>query len=101
MFCRYLPSEATQMPERSGRPSGAFGVGAERLGFPSAVLGVPGTGTLIHCADAGAADIAIRIAAVIARIITASRGQCNAGCLWPTDQTQGNWRMLAPAISAR
>src|ERR1041384_2136747 len=44
-----------QMPERSGFPSAVCGTGAFRLGLPSAVRGVPGSGTLIHCADAVAA----------------------------------------------
>jgi hypothetical protein len=42
------------MPERSGLPSGVFGAGAARFGFPSAVRGVPAAGYFNHWAEAGA-----------------------------------------------
>jgi hypothetical protein len=38
------------MPERSGLPSRALGVGADRFGLPSAVLGTSGVGYDGHCA---------------------------------------------------
>src|SRR6516162_4026829 len=38
------------MPERSGFPSAALGEGAARLGLPSGVRGVFGSGRLIHWA---------------------------------------------------
>src|SRR5437870_13761569 len=41
-----------QIPLRSGWPSEARGAGALRLGLPSLVRGVPGKGSLIHCACA-------------------------------------------------
>ena len=44
--------EACQMPEKSGLPSGRRGVGAFRLGVPSAFLGTPGVGSFSHWADA-------------------------------------------------
>ena len=40
----------SQMPEKSGLPSGVRGVGADRLGFPSAVLGTPAVGYFNHWA---------------------------------------------------
>src|SRR6266853_2133929 len=52
---RCLLSAATQIPDRSGLPSGIFGAGAERFGFPSGVRGTPGVGDF-HCADAGTKD---------------------------------------------
>src|SRR4029453_15194118 len=39
-------------PVRSGLPSAVLGAGAETFGLPSAVRGVPGSGTWIHCACA-------------------------------------------------
>src|SRR5947207_13204147 len=44
-----------QIPLRSGWPSDARGAGALRFGLPSAVRGVSGKGSLIHCACAVAA----------------------------------------------
>src|SRR2546430_236445 len=37
-------STTTRRPDRSGFPSAVLGVGAERLGLPSAVRGIPGVG---------------------------------------------------------
>src|SRR5262245_18758072 len=44
MFTSHLPVVVTQMPERSGCPSGAFGAGAFRFGWPFASRGMPGVG---------------------------------------------------------
>ena len=46
------------MPERSGFPSGAFGVGASRFGFPSAARGTLGVGYEGHCAPSDAERLA-------------------------------------------
>src|SRR5438552_9596162 len=54
-----------QSPERSGFPSAFLGAGADRLGLPSAIRGMPGVGYLSHCA-AGAAPI-INTAASVSR----------------------------------
>ena len=40
------------MPEKSGLPSGRRGVGAFRLGVPSAFRGTPGVGSFSHWAEA-------------------------------------------------
>src|SRR5260221_10281658 len=42
------------MPEKSGLPSAVRGVGADRLGFPFAVLGTPAVGYFSHWATTGA-----------------------------------------------
>src|SRR5262245_19864658 len=42
----------SQMPERSGLPSGVRGTGAVKSGFPSGVRGTPAVGYFNHCADA-------------------------------------------------
>src|SRR6266436_1086793 len=52
MLSTKLLSAACQIPERSGLPSDALGAGAIRLGLPSGVRGVPGSGRLSHCARA-------------------------------------------------
>src|SRR6266851_7373998 len=59
----------TQIPERSGLPSGVRGTGADRFGRPSAVRGIFGLGSLGHCAPAGSdvATTTIAIADNIAR----------------------------------
>src|SRR5262245_45230736 len=44
MLKRYDGPAPDQMPERSGLPSSAFGVGAERFGLPSGSRGTPGVG---------------------------------------------------------
>src|SRR5579864_9565468 len=49
-------SWASQIPERSGLPSGVLGAGADRLGLPSAVRGVPGAGKFNHWAEAAVED---------------------------------------------
>ena len=48
----YRIVSARQMPDRSGLLSAVCGVGAFRFGFPSAVRGVPGSGTDSHWAAA-------------------------------------------------
>src|SRR5262249_57770827 len=45
-----------QVPDRSGLPSGARGVGADRLGLPSAVFGMLVCLTFSHCPRAGVAN---------------------------------------------
>ena len=47
----------SQMPEKSGLPSGVRGVGAARLGFPSAVFGTPAVGYFNHWAPAVADQV--------------------------------------------
>src|ERR1051326_5116226 len=49
-FWVYLPPLGSQMPERSGCPSGKRGAGAERFGLPLAPRGILDSGTLFHCA---------------------------------------------------
>src|SRR5215475_2124738 len=49
IFSRYRASGFLQIPVRSGLPSDVLGTGAERLGLPSAVRGILGSGTLAHC----------------------------------------------------
>src|SRR2546425_6700643 len=49
----HLPLGVIQIPDKSGLPSAVLGAGAVRLGFPSAVRGVPGVGYDSHCASAG------------------------------------------------
>src|SRR5262245_43252813 len=44
-------------PDKSGLPSGVRGAGADRLGLPSAVLGMLVCLTFSHCPRAGAANI--------------------------------------------
>src|SRR5439155_1013431 len=41
----------SQIPERSGLPSGVRGAGAVRFGFPSGIRGTPAVGYFSHCAD--------------------------------------------------
>src|SRR3981189_715091 len=41
----------SQMPEKSGLPSAVRGVGADKLGFPAAVLGTPAVGYFNHWAQ--------------------------------------------------
>src|SRR6516162_1049174 len=50
---RYLLALGSQTPERSGLPPANRGAGAERLGRPSPVRGMPESGTLVHCATRG------------------------------------------------
>src|SRR4029453_16222269 len=45
-----LELSVSQMPEKSGFPSGVLGVGADRLGFPSGVLGTFAVGYFNHWA---------------------------------------------------
>src|SRR5678815_933246 len=52
-FLKYFGDIASQVPDRSGWPSGARGAGAVKLGFPSGPRGIGG-GTFTHCAHAGA-----------------------------------------------
>src|SRR5262245_52536406 len=42
----------SQVPDRSGLPSGVLGAGASRLTLPSALRGTPGCLTPTHCAEA-------------------------------------------------
>src|SRR3954466_12539171 len=53
-FCGWAHNvlSVSQMPEKSGFPSGARGVRAVRLGFPSAVFGTPAVGYFNHWAPA-------------------------------------------------
>jgi hypothetical protein len=44
------------MPEKSTLPSGKRGDGASRIGFPSAVRGIPGVGYDGHCAPSDGAS---------------------------------------------
>src|SRR5882762_8795255 len=60
MFARYLPSGFLQIPVRSGLPSGVFGTGAVRLGFPSGVRGVFGSGTFTHWRTRIAIAVAVK-----------------------------------------
>src|SRR5438128_10678095 len=53
-FRIHLLAAGSQIPDRSGLPSGNRGAAAERFGFPSAVRGIAGAGTFDHCAPAGA-----------------------------------------------
>src|SRR5207247_8382468 len=56
-----------QMPDKSGLPSAARGVGAVRSGFPSGPFGTPGIGYSGHCADSEGnrvATMAVNTAAV-------------------------------------
>src|SRR5438445_9057998 len=55
MLSTKLLSAACQIPEISGLPSDVLGEGAVRLGLPSGVRGVPGSGKLSHCARAAPA----------------------------------------------
>src|SRR5437763_119039 len=48
----HRPLGVSQIPDRSGLPSGVLGVAAVRLGWPPAPRGMPGVGYEIHCADA-------------------------------------------------
>src|SRR5215467_1632744 len=41
MFTSHLPLVVIQMPDRSGCPSGAFGAGALRFGWPFGRRGMP------------------------------------------------------------
>src|SRR5262245_644477 len=41
----------SQMPEKSGLPSAALGVGAFKSGAPAGVRGTPEVGYFSHCAD--------------------------------------------------
>src|ERR1700680_1942990 len=50
-----LRFSASQIPEKSGLPSGVLGAGADRFGFPSLVRGMPEVGWFIHCAATGIA----------------------------------------------
>jgi hypothetical protein len=47
----------SQIPEKSGLPSGVRGVDARRFGEPSGNLGTPAVGYVNHCAEADAALI--------------------------------------------
>src|ERR1043166_3346320 len=48
---RPRPNGISQTPERSGLPFASRGVGASRLGLPSAAIGTPGAVYLGHCAN--------------------------------------------------
>src|SRR5437016_14042879 len=61
MLTAYLLPLGSQIPDRSGWPSGNRGAGAERFGLPSGARGIAGAGTFTHCACAGA-QIRTRIA---------------------------------------
>src|SRR3954451_11340371 len=58
-FCGWAHKvlSVSQMPEKSGLPSGARGVRAVRLGFPSAVFGTPAVGYFNHWAPAVADQV--------------------------------------------
>src|SRR2546428_8112885 len=56
MFCTYLLLSGSQIPERSGLPSGSLGAGAERFGLPSGVRGIFAGGTFAPCACRGTAS---------------------------------------------
>ncbi|PYS34419.1 MAG: hypothetical protein DMG14_29510 [Acidobacteria bacterium] len=45
-----LKLPVSQMPEKSGLPLEARGVGADKLGLPSEVVGTPAVGYLVHWA---------------------------------------------------
>src|SRR5580704_1644283 len=53
MSRRYRLALGSQIPERSGWPSGVRGAAPERLALPSAVLGMPFDGRFFHCAASG------------------------------------------------
>src|SRR5262245_52393026 len=53
MPCGQSGVPVSQMPEKSGLPSGARGAGAAKLGAPVAVFGTPAVGYFSHCAAAG------------------------------------------------
>src|ERR1700728_1767075 len=52
ILIRYLRPGTSQIPPRSGLPSGNRGAGPDRSGLPSLVRGIPGVGWLSHCASA-------------------------------------------------
>src|SRR4030095_11092139 len=56
MFVAYPRPLMFQMPDRWGLASGVLGAGAVRFGLPSGVRGMPGVGSLSHCAVAPAAQ---------------------------------------------
>src|SRR5438105_13099521 len=68
----------SQIPERSGLPSGVRGAGAVGLGLPSASRGTSAVGYLSHCAES-VTDPAHSIAAtpVTSFIVTSSWRNCN------------------------
>src|SRR5690348_14097277 len=53
--------KTSQMPVRSGLPSGVFGAGAVRFGLPSAVRGTPGVGYAGHWANSAAGAHAAKV----------------------------------------
>src|SRR5438094_974183 len=68
MLFRYLPSGFLQIPVRSGLPSGVFGTGAVRLGFPSGVRGVFGSGTFTHWRKRIAIAVAVKFIGIVATV---------------------------------
>src|SRR5215204_5241064 len=75
-----LALSVSQIPEKSGLPSGVRGEGADRLGFPSAVLGTPAVGYFNHWAKtvverlrAAATTAAITVDLIMDARITCSR----------------------------
>src|SRR5689334_10988021 len=62
-----LKLSVSQMPDKSGLPSGARGAGAERFGFPSAVLGRPAVGYFRYWAATAADQLSAEVAAIANR----------------------------------
>src|SRR5580658_6248315 len=54
ILIRYLRPGTSQMPPKSGLPSGSLGAGAARSALPSFVRGMPGVLLFNHCAEAAA-----------------------------------------------
>ena len=54
MSTAYLFPLGSQIPDKSGCPSGNRGAGAERFGLPSGARGMAEAGTFTHCAYTGA-----------------------------------------------
>jgi hypothetical protein len=54
----HMSFSASQIPEKSGLPSGVRGVDAPRFGTPLGVLGTPAVGYLIHWLASGVASAA-------------------------------------------
>src|ERR1700674_4352685 len=52
-FTAYLLPLGSQIPDRSGWPSGVRGAGADRFGLPSGPRGIERAGTFTHCAYPG------------------------------------------------
>src|SRR5262245_26808653 len=61
-FCPPGPTRS-QMPDRSGLPSAAFGTGPSRFGSPERVFGTSADGWRGHCASVGAASASATVAA--------------------------------------